>query len=337
MRRLPVYILIDCSESMAGEPMVAVQKGLEAMLKKLKTDPYALETVYMSIITFSARAKQIVPLTEVAQFNIPPKLSIKPGTAMGAALRLLAERMRVEIRKTTPDQKGDFKPIVFLLTDGQPTDAWEDAAAALKSVHPKIANIYAIGCGEDVDFNVLSEVTDIAYHMKDVTSDMIAKFFVWMSASVQAMSQGADAPLSLEKSPFQDGGFDVIDPDNLPYRSDVPLQIFLHSRCISTRKFYMMRYTFIQEHSVYLAKSAHAVPEDFFSEGAAAPPAISSDLLYGAVPCPHCGNEAWGQCGACGQIFCGSESPPPQVQCPSCMAVLQMGDGGSFDVTRSSG
>lgn len=336
MRRLPVYILIDCSESMAGEPMDAVQKGLEAMLQKLKRDPHSLETVYLSLITFSARAKQIVPLTELSQFVIPPKLTIKPGTAMGAALRLLAERIRTEVQRTTTEQKGDYRPIVFLLTDGQPTDAWEDATAALKSVHPKIANIYAIGCGEDVDFHVLSEVTDIAYHMKDVSSDMISKFFVWMSASVQAVSQGADAPLSLEKTPFAEG-FDVIDPDNLPYRSDVPLQVFLHSRCVSSRKFYMMRYVYMPEHQVYFAKSAHAVPEDFFSEGAAAPPSISSDLLYGGVDCPHCGNPAWGQCGACGQIFCGSENPPPQIQCPSCMALLRIGEGESFNVTRSSG
>ncbi len=337
MRRLPVYILIDCSESMAGEPMDAVQKGLEAMLKKLKTDPHAMETVYMSLITFSAKAKQIVPLTEVSQFHIPPKLTIKPGTGMGAALRLLRERIQSEVQRTTVDQKGDYRPIVFLLTDGQPTDAWEDAAAALKSVHPKIASIYAIGCGEDVDFHVLSEVTDIAYHMKDVSSDMISKFFVWMSASVQAMSQGADTPLSLEKTPFLDGAFDVIDPENLPYRSDVPLQVFLHARCVSTRKFYLMRYVFVPDHQVYLAKSAHDVPEDFFADGAASPPSISSDLLYGAVNCPYCGNESWGQCGACGQIFCGPENAPPEIQCPSCMALLRSGHASSFNVTRSSG
>lgn len=317
--------------------MGAVQKGLEAMLKKLKTDPHAMETVYMSLITFSARAKQVVPLTEVSQFHIPPKLTIKPGTVMGAALRLLRERIQCEVQRTTVDQKGDYRPIVFLLTDGQPTDAWEEAAEALKSVRPKIASIYAIGCGEDVDFHVLSEVTDIAYHMKDVSSDMISKFFVWMSASVQAMSQGADAPLSLEKAPFVDGAFDVIDPENLPYRSDVPLQVFLHARCISTRRFYMMRYVFVQDHSVYLAKSAHDVPEDFFADGAASPPSISSDLLYGAVNCPYCGNESWGQCGACGQVFCSPEESPPEIQCPSCMALLRVGDASSFNVTRSSG
>jgi hypothetical protein len=228
---------------------------------------------------------------------------------------------------------------VFLLTDGQPTDNWEEAAEALKSVKPKVANIYAIGCGEDVDFHVLSEITDIAYHMREVSSEMIAKFFIWMSASVQSMSQGAEAPLSLDK--FGDnvayGGFDLIDPENLPFRHDAPLQVFLHSRCTKTKKFYMLRYSYNDEHQVYLAKSAHPLPEDFFTGDDAAPPAISSDLLYGSVPCPFCGNEMWGQCGNCGQIFCGPEKPPPQIECPTCQTVLQIGEGGSFSVSRSSG
>jgi uncharacterized protein YegL len=337
MRRLPVYILIDCSESMAGEPMEAVQNGLATMLQQLRRNPHALETVWLSVITFDARAKIAVPLTELSDFTIPT-LNIKPGTALGASLRLLMERIKRDVQKTTADTKGDYRPIVFLLTDGQPTDNWEDAAVALKSVKPKLANIYAIGCGNDVDFGVLTQITDIAYHIKNVSSDMIAKFFVWMSASVQSMSQGADAPISLEKSPFaENGGFDLIDPDNLPLRSDVPLQIFLHCRCMNTRQFYMMRYSFVEEHQVYLAKSVHKLPEDFFSEGNESPPAVSSDLLYGSVPCPFCGNADWGQCGNCGQIFCNSDPLPPQLQCPSCQTVLRTGNSGTFNVTRSSG
>ena len=322
---------------MAGEPMDAVQKGLATMLSELRKNPYALESVVLSVITFDACARQSIPLTELYNFTVPT-LTIKPGTSLGAALRLLSERIKREVKATTAESKGDYRPIVFLLTDGQPTDAWEEAAAALKSVKPKLANIYAIGCGEDVDFHVLNEITDIAYHMREVSSEMIAKFFIWLSSSVQSMSQGADTPISLGKSPFADsGGFDLIDPDNLPYRHDAPLQVFLHSRCTKTRKFYMMRYSFLDEHNVYLARSAHPLPEDFYSNGDAAPPPISSDLLYGAAPCPFCGNETWGQCGSCGQIFCNPETTPPQIECPSCQTVLQIGGGGSFSVSRSSG
>ena len=51
MRRLPVYILIDTSGSMFGEPIEAVKVGLNDMVATLRQDPYALETVWISIIT----------------------------------------------------------------------------------------------------------------------------------------------------------------------------------------------------------------------------------------------------------------------------------------------
>jgi uncharacterized protein YegL len=57
MRRLPIYILLDTSGSMRGEPIEAVKTGLRALLSSLSRDPYALETVYLSIITFDREAK----------------------------------------------------------------------------------------------------------------------------------------------------------------------------------------------------------------------------------------------------------------------------------------
>ena len=52
MRRLPVYLLLDTSGSMNGEPIQAVNVGLQSLLSSLRSDPHALDTVYISIITF---------------------------------------------------------------------------------------------------------------------------------------------------------------------------------------------------------------------------------------------------------------------------------------------
>src|SRR4028119_2286837 len=54
MRRLPVYLVLDCSGSMTGEPMEAVRQGMKTLLGELKSDPQALETVYLSVITFDS-------------------------------------------------------------------------------------------------------------------------------------------------------------------------------------------------------------------------------------------------------------------------------------------
>lgn len=58
-RRLPVYLLLDCSGSMFGEPIEAVRQGLKALLSELRGDPMALETAYLSVITFESIANQV--------------------------------------------------------------------------------------------------------------------------------------------------------------------------------------------------------------------------------------------------------------------------------------
>ena len=54
MRRLPIYLLLDCSGSMMGEPITAVQTGLQNLVATLRQDPYALETAFISVITFDS-------------------------------------------------------------------------------------------------------------------------------------------------------------------------------------------------------------------------------------------------------------------------------------------
>ena len=75
MRRLPVYFLIDVSESMVGEPIQQVEAGLGTIIQELKRDPYALETVFISVVAFAGKARTITPLTDVITFY-PPRLPI---------------------------------------------------------------------------------------------------------------------------------------------------------------------------------------------------------------------------------------------------------------------
>ena len=79
MRRLPIYFLIDISESMVGEPIQQVEEGLSTIIQSLKTDPNAIETVWVSIIVFAGQAKTLVPLQEIISFY-PPKFPIGSST-----------------------------------------------------------------------------------------------------------------------------------------------------------------------------------------------------------------------------------------------------------------
>jgi uncharacterized protein YegL len=121
IRRLPVYILADCSGSMNGNPIESVKSGIRALHSELMGDPSAVESTYLSVITFDSNAQQIVPLTELSQFNTPD-LRAGGTTAFGAALKLLNDAINSEVHKNTPEQKGDWKPLIFIFTDGEPTD-----------------------------------------------------------------------------------------------------------------------------------------------------------------------------------------------------------------------
>ena len=60
MRRLPVYMVLDCSGSMSGEPIEAVRMGLRALVSDLQGDPQALETAWLSVISFDSSAKPLL-------------------------------------------------------------------------------------------------------------------------------------------------------------------------------------------------------------------------------------------------------------------------------------
>ena len=68
-RRLPIYLLLDCSGSMTGEPIEATRQGVRALLSDLRSDPQALETAYLSVITFASSAQQVCLLPNCSLFR----------------------------------------------------------------------------------------------------------------------------------------------------------------------------------------------------------------------------------------------------------------------------
>lgn len=189
MRRLPVYLLLDVSGSMSGEPIEAVKTGVQTLVSTLRQDPYALETAYLSVITFDSQARQAIPLTELPSFQ-SPSLNATGTTALGEALGLLADCINNEVSKTTAEVKGDWKPLIFIMTDGSPTDDWQSGLAKLKTVSTGM--IVACAAGHGADTNVLKQITEVVVKLDTADSSTIKAFFKWVSASVSTGSQKID-------------------------------------------------------------------------------------------------------------------------------------------------
>ena len=211
-RRMPVYLLLDTSGSMAGAPIMAVEQGVQLLHNELIGQPQAVEMVHLSVITFASSANQIIPLTPITSFT-PPTLSAGGGTSLGGALRELGQALDREITPTSAAKKGDYKPLVFLLTDGEPTDSWESELNALKSRREKKAgSIIALGCGDGVNTSVLRQISENVLLMTDVTSDNLRAFFKWVSASVTTASKSAASPAGADGAmlPPPPSGFEIV-------------------------------------------------------------------------------------------------------------------------------
>jgi uncharacterized protein YegL len=206
MRRLPVYFLLDTSGSMFGEPIQALNNALSSMVNTLRADAQALDSLWLSIITFDRDVKELCPLTELAMFQLPEITCPQSGpTHTGKALELLHQKVKADIKKGTTDQKGDWKPLLFLFTDGKPSDLqlYSEMAPKIKALN--FGAIVACAAGNLADDSKLKELTNDVVHLDTADSATLKQFFKWVSETIEQgnKSQGTGESVALPPPPSE--------------------------------------------------------------------------------------------------------------------------------------
>jgi uncharacterized protein YegL len=186
MRRLPVYFLLDTSGSMYGEPIQSLNNALSGMINALRSDAQASETLWVSFITFDKEVKEIIPLTDLPSLQLPEIVCPPSGpTFTGKALKLLYQKVRTEVRKGTPTQKGDWRPLLFIFTDGKPGDTllYNEMIPKIKSLNFSV--IVACAAGNWADDSKLKPLCDEVVHLDTTDSATLMKFFRWVSDVIE--------------------------------------------------------------------------------------------------------------------------------------------------------
>ncbi|MFC6619060.1 vWA domain-containing protein [Deinococcus radiophilus] len=195
--RCPVLLLLDNSGSMAGERIAQLNEGLQVFKADLMADSLAAKRCEIGIVSFGP-VQQVTDFVSVLDFE-PPTLQPLGDTPLGGAVTYGLELLRQ--RKETIRQNGValYRPWVFLITDGAPTDDWHAAAAAVREGEAaKSFAFFSVGV-QGADLSVLGQIGGREPLM--LSGVRFRELFQWLSSSLRSVSQSMPGDRVVLESP----------------------------------------------------------------------------------------------------------------------------------------
>lgn len=196
-RTLPVILLLDSSGSMAEENRIGVMNhAVRDMLESFKKSSNTIASISVAIITFSGTAASVhLPMTAVDELDLDAFQDMTAGgkTPMGGAISMA--KSIVEDKEQIPSRA--YRPTVVLVSDGRPTDSWQEPLRAFKE-DGRSAKCYRMAMGIKVDpasegFEVLkSFASDEEQVFDGKDAAQIGKFFQYVTMSTTARIKAAD-------------------------------------------------------------------------------------------------------------------------------------------------
>lgn len=186
--RCPVILLLDTSGSMYGQPIQELNRGLAAFKEDVLRDSQASLSVEMAIVTFGP-VQLTQGFTTIDQFT-PPKLEASGDTPMGETIEYALNLL--EGRKFTYKQNGIlyYRPWIFLITDGAPTDSWQYASQRLKEAEAQRRLLFFPVGVQGADMKTLRQIAPPERPPIMLNGLDFRSLFVWLSTSMKRVSSG---------------------------------------------------------------------------------------------------------------------------------------------------
>jgi uncharacterized protein YegL len=163
-----------------------LNEGIKAYHDDVLSDSLAAQRVEVSVITFGGSVQTVSPFVSAAQFT-PPTLSPTGDTPMGAAILQAIDSVAERIKLYKQSGLHYYRPWIFFITDGEPTDAWQDAAAKVKEGEAnKSFAFFAVGV-EGANFDIMRQISTTREPLK-LKGYSFREMFKWLSQSQKSVS-----------------------------------------------------------------------------------------------------------------------------------------------------
>jgi uncharacterized protein YegL len=183
--RCPCLLLLDVSGSMRGHPIAELNAGLSTFKDELAADTLAMKRVEVGIVTFGP-VQIALPFQSASSFY-PPVLTVQGDTPMGAAIKEGLALVRQRKDEYRANGISFYRPWVFLITDGGPTDEWQSAAAAVREGESsKSFAFFAIGV-QGANMDILKQISS-AREPLGLDGLKFRELFQWLSGSLHRVS-----------------------------------------------------------------------------------------------------------------------------------------------------
>lgn len=184
--RVPCVLLLDVSGSMQGGRIRELNEGIFAFKDAVAADALASKRVEVAVVTFGGEVEVVTPFTTVAAYT-PAPLKAKGDTPMGAAILRAVEMIKARKAEYKSNGIAYYRPWIFMITDGGPTDSYHAAAEEVQRGEETKAFLFLAVAVQGANVETLRKI--VPGGVRELQGLEFRELFLWLSASMKSVSQ----------------------------------------------------------------------------------------------------------------------------------------------------